>query len=170
MSGQPGDGNTNALTGELLKDVLFGAALVALGAFLLVWILETPAGFASAATAIDYDTVPILCSTGLTLLSAVYLAGRVRALVAHRRSAGGPLIPPATRPSALFWQRLVTVATLIAYVVALRHLPFFVATLLLLAVLFVVYGQRSPFRIAAVAFLGSGALTLLFIHALGLPV
>lgn len=161
---------TNEAAGELLKDVLFGGALVALGVFLLVWIVETPAGFASATTAIDFDTVPILCSTGLILLSAVYLMGRVRALLAHRRNAGGPLVPPATRPSALFWQRLITVVVLIAYAVALRHLPFFVATLALLAALFAVYGQRSPIRIAAVSVLGSAALTLLFIYALNLPV
>jgi len=154
---------------EAIRDVAFGLALIGGGGFALYWIATTPRGFGGTSGPVGFDTVPIVCSVLLMVLSAVYLAGRILALVAAARVAGRWL-PPLRAPLALSWQRLATLLALILYVLALRHVPFWAATFGLLAVMFTVYGQRSPVAVLGIAAAGSAVLTALFIHALRLPI
>ena len=162
-----GNAHDAALT-EAIKDVLFGLGLFLTGGFALFWILRTPRGFGASASAMGFDTLPILCSTLLMGLAALYLAGRFRTLAAAVRATGHALPRPAW-PHPVIWQRVATVVALVSYVLALRHLPFYAATFLLLAAMFVLYGQRQPLVVLGVAVAGSAALTGLVVHALRLP-
>lgn len=154
---------------EAIKDVLFALALIATGGFALFWILRTPAGFGSSSSPIGFDTLPIVASVLLMLLAGIYLVGRLVALVAAAR-ATRRWAPRLLAPTPVIWQRLATVTALVLYVLSLRHVPFYAATFGLLAVMFVVYGQRSPLVVLGVALVGSAALTGLFVHALRLPI
>ncbi len=153
---------------EAMKDVLAAAALFGAGVFALVWIrsTEAPGGGAAAPGALDFASVPTLCSVILIALSAIYGAGAVVRFAGAR----GAVFGAGWRPGAVAWRRVATVAGLVAYVFALKALPFFVATAAFLAAMFVLYGHRAPVAVATVALAGSAVLTGLFVYALRLPI
>lgn len=158
-------------TEELLKDLLFGLLLLAVGIFALVWIKFTPAAISAPAAALDFASVPVLCSLLLIFLSAIYAGGALLNLIlldgAEARQWPSPL---SWRPTIVTWRRLATAVGLIGYAFALKALPFFFATFMLLAVMFFVYGRRSIIMVGIVSLLGSAALTGLFVYALRLPI
>lgn len=165
MESNPSD-EKDRQAASVTLDVCFGIALVAGGIFALAWIILTPAGFGAASTSIDHATIPIICSSILTLLSAAWLVERIHAL----RVALRQVRVRFRGPDRITWQRIATVAGLVAYVLGLAHVPFWLATFVLLAAMFLIYGQRSPLAIGLVAGVGAAMLTVIFVHLLKLPI
>jgi len=153
------------------KDGALGVALVGLGLFAgwRINFVDRP-GFVISSGPLDYASVPTICAAGIVFLASLYTIGSVIRLVRL-----GGLDPrrwekSVSSPSTATLRRLGTVVLLVAYVLVLRALPFFVATAFFLALMFVLFGQTAWRKVALVALLGSAGLTLLFVQLLKLPV
>lgn len=151
------------------KDAALGSALVVLGLY-AAWRInfaERP-GFIISTGPLDYASVPTIAALGIAFLAALYTAGTLARMARSRGVRTIAWRRPAA-PSLATWRRLGTVAFVAAYVFMLKSLPYFVATAIFLTVMFVLFGQRSPLRVGAVALAGSAVLTALFVYALKLP-
>ena len=155
-----------------LADLAMGVVLLGVGVFALVWIHTVkPLGIAASTGALDYSSFPTFCSVLLIVLSCIYILSSIPGAVASFRDfrRARPLMF-SWRLGDNGWRRIGTVILLVAYVVSMKILPFFVATTGFLSLMFVLYGQRSPIAVIAVACLGSGLLTGIFVYALKLPI
>ncbi len=154
------------------QDLAVGLAFVALGLYAAYRInfLDKPV-FGLSTGPLDYATVPTIAALGIAALALIYVAGTVRKLVAGAGAgADEAAAPAAPRVSwRVVGRRLGTFGLLAAYVAAMKDVPFFLATAVFLAAMFVLYGQTSPVRVAAVSLIGAGALYGLFVVALRLP-
>lgn len=156
---------------ERTNDLVLAVALIAIGVFALIRINAAPPGMMATSGAVGYAGVPTLCSILLIGLSGLYAAGIAARLLALRawRPGRRPSIG-RWRPGTVAIRRSATLLLLVGYVLLLKAVPFFVATAAFLAIMFVLYGHRSPVHVAGVALAGSGALTLLFVYFLNLPI
>ena len=148
------------------QDLALGLAFVALGLYAAYRInfVDKPV-FALGSGPLSYATVPTIASVGMVLLALLYVANSARKLMAGGDVAG----PGASISWRVVGRRLGTFALLVGYVVGMKDVPFFFATAVFLAAMFVLYGQTSPLRVAAVSLIGAGALYGLFVVALRLP-
>lgn len=152
------------------KDLALGVALIA-GGLYAAWrinFVDRP-GFVMSTGPLDYAGVPTIASLGIAALALVYAAGAFARLVALRGFDPARWGRPSPIPSRTAVRRVGTVVLLVAYALALKAVPFFAATAVFLAAMFVLYGHLSPLRIGVVALAGSAGLTALFVHALKLP-
>lgn len=169
MAGQEPEDATAAIAAAW-KDLALGLALIA-GGLYAAWrinFVDRP-GFVMSSGVLDFASVPTIASVGISLLALVHTAGIVMRLVAlggfdPARWGRVSLIPSRTAA-----RRAVTLALLVGYALALKDVPFFVATAIFLGAMFVLYGHVSPVRVGVVALAGSAALTGLFVHLLHLP-
>lgn len=153
-------------------DLVTGLVLLGVGVFAFVWIQTVkPLGIAASTGALDYSSFPTLCSVLLIVLSCIYVLSSIPGAVAsYREFRRGRLPTFDRRLGDIGWRRVGTVMLLVAYVMSLKMLPFFVTTAGFLGLMFVLYGQRSPIAVIAIACLGSGLLTGIFVYALKLPI
>ena len=154
--------------GGLWQDLALGLAFVALGLY-AAWrinFVDKPV-FGLSTGPLTYATVPTIASLGITLLALLYVATSVRRLIATRAVIASDVV--ARVSWRVVGRRIGTFALLVAYVMAMKDVPFFIATAIFLAAMFVLYGQRSPLKVAAVALIGAGALYAMFVVALRLP-
>lgn len=152
------------------QDLVLGLGFVALGLYAAyrINVLDKPV-FGLSTGPLDYATVPTIASLGMAALALIYVAGAARKLIAGAGARQGDA-PAAPRASwRVVGRRLGTFGLLAAYVAAMKDVPFFAATAVFLAAMFVLYGQTSPLRVAAVSLIGAGALYGLFVVALRLP-
>ncbi|MEF2553973.1 tripartite tricarboxylate transporter TctB family protein [Aurantimonas sp. A2-1-M11] len=148
------------------KDVGFAGVFLALGLYSAYHInyVDTP-GFIMSTGRLDYAAVPTIASLGIVILSLIYLAGSLR------RAFSAPLVLENRTPIAwsVVVRRIGTLLLLIGFILMLKQIPFFIASAIFLSAMFVLLGQTSLWRIGLVALVGAGALHLLFVVALSLP-
>ncbi len=163
---------------ESNKDIVLSIGLIAIGAVALVIIMTTTAERRiSGAEVMTFATMPAIYSGFLIALSALSLFGAIRRSRATvRRELAEPAILSTDQPAAGPSRRMIalrTVATLVAllaYTLLLEFVHFWILTTAFLALMFVLFGQRSPLRVGLVSVCGGTAFYALFILALGLPV
>ena len=166
---------------ERIKDLLLGFGLLAAG---VVALLTIPAPgqqtHISSGAELTYATLPTIYSWILILLVSLYMAKTVFAIWKDRTDEKQPInqnepkerAPEITYASqkVIILRTIGTLLILLAYVLLLEHVHFFILTILFLSVLFFVYGQRSIPKIAAVSVCGGTVFYILFIHILKLPI
>ena len=166
---------------ERVKDLLLGSGLLAVG-FVALLAIRAPQEQTriSSGAELTYATLPTIYAWILIALVSLYMGKTAFALWKSRPRDGQPADQDrakASTPEAVFSsQRTVILRTaatlliLLVYVLLLESVHFFILTVLFLAVLFFVYGQRSIPKIAAVSLVGGAVFYFLFIYLLKLPV
>ncbi|UCH20335.1 MAG: tripartite tricarboxylate transporter TctB family protein [Deltaproteobacteria bacterium] len=166
---------------ERIKDLLLGFGLLAVGVVALLTIrIPVQQTRISSGAKLTYATLPKIYSWILILLVCLYMAKVVFAIwkdrAAEKRPIGGDEPKESAPEIAYSSQKVIllrtigTVIIVLAYVLLLEHLHFFILTILFLFVLFFVYGQRSILKITAVSICGGTVFYILFIHILKLPI
>lgn len=151
------------MVGSARRDLISAIGLALIAGY-VVWRSWTSdsAAFADAG-GITPGTLP-----GLYGLLLMALAGLL-ALNAFR-TRRGPDAPSGFALTRTAWLRIAaSLVFLTGYALLLPVVPFFVLTAAFLALMFVVYGHRRPAPVLAVALIGAGALDLLFLRVLQLP-
>jgi len=164
---------------EARKDILLSIGLIGVGAVALVSILMTTGERRiSGAEAMTFATMPAIYSGFLIGLSVIFLIGalrRARSITPQRSVdvSGDAAEREATSDPSRRTVALRTVATLVAllaYTLLLEFIHFWIVTTVFLALMFVVFGQRSPLRIGLVSVCGGTVFYALFILAIDLPI
>lgn len=162
--------------GALKRDIFLCSFFIFVGMVALVSI-NTAKGHGNVAgtQTLNFSTLPNVYSGLLVLFSIMILAGSARKLWKNRSaqpqkiqvdSNNGPV---ASRRTILTrtWGSLVL---LIVYTLVLEQIHFILLSTLFLASLFLLFGQRSPLKIAGLALSGGIGFYLLFIVGLNLPI
>jgi hypothetical protein len=163
-----------------IKDLILAGGLMGVGlvAFLTIITTEEQTRI-EGADALTFATLPMIYSGLLMALVGLFAANTLRSLLVERRAVPGKKTETAPNdddesdriaPATIAFRTLATLAVLVIYVVLLEYVDFLILTTLFLAVMFVVYGQRSVTRIAVVSLLGGAGFYGLFIHLLHLPI
>ena len=159
------------------KDLLLACALFSVGLGGLLYIQFGPgeALQTSRDAQITFRSFPTAIAALLMLLSALYAAGSVVAML----SGGGGAKPrvdvaksdaaSASRPPYLFARMAALVVLLIALSQLLGEAPFYLLAGVFLAIGFVIFGQTRPRKILVVAILGGVLFHGLFVSILKLP-
>lgn len=111
---------------------------------------------------LDYTTLPNISALALIVLSAANI-GLIK--FKHRKtkpSAAADSTP--TQHKLVRWRTVGTAIFLLAYTLALPHVPFFFSTALFLATLFWLYGLQQWKKNIAIACIGSGFFWLIFVY------
>ncbi len=166
---------------EKTKDLLLGVGLLAVGIGALVVIQSAGKAQAITSGTLTPATMPSIYAGLLIALTLVFIANILRRLHAERSAArreeqiqagtdseSEPIT--AIQRKTIGIRTAATLAAVLAYVLLLEYLHFFVVTALFLAVMFFVFGQRSLKKIALVSVCGGVALYGLFIYTLNLPI
>ncbi len=163
---------------ESSKDILLSIGLIVIGAVALVTIMTTTGERRiSGAEVMTFATMPAIYSGFLIALSGLYLFGAVRRfrLTERQNSAESstktenePSTGPTLRTIAL--RTVATLVALLAYTLLLEFVHFWILTTAFLALMFLIFGQRSPLRVGLVSICGGTAFYALFILALDLPI
>ena len=158
------------------KDLLLACALfsVGLGALLYIQLGPGEALQTSRDAQITFRSFPTVISVLLMLLSALYAASGVVAMISGR--AAKPVEAVGTgdpagirRPRYLFARMVGLVLLLLAFSQVLGAVPFVLLAGVFLAVAFVIFGQTHPGKILVVAVLGGALFHGLFVSILKLP-
>lgn len=155
---------------EHAKDVMLAAALIAVGVAAVVIINATKGQVGISGTDfVGFETLPTIYGGLLAVLSAVYLAGSVRKLRRDRQRPIEPRPPGAVRTTVAV-RTFGALAALIVYAFLLESVHFLFLTAAFLVALFLLFGQRNPWRIGIASAAGAAGLYGLFIVGLDLPI
>ena len=169
-----------------MKDLLLALGLLAVGIVALVAINapKEQSRIASGA-ALTYAAMPSIYAWLLIVLVVLFIATTLRAMWAERSVAQSDgrdetsapsdeaqidVEAQAVRRKTILLRTWGTLATLLAYVLLLEYVHFMILTMLFLFVMFLVFGQRSIKKIAAVSICGGAAFYFLFIYILNMPI
>ncbi|RJQ62304.1 MAG: tripartite tricarboxylate transporter TctB family protein [Desulfobacteraceae bacterium] len=164
---------------EKVKDLVLGIGLLLVGLIALITIRTAEEGTRiDSAASLTYATMPTIYAWLLILLVAIFVFKTILALRADRsrvrpdEEAGPQKAKPDGTVSrkTVFVRTWATLSILLCYVLALEYVHFFILTVLFLAGLFLLYGQRSIRHIAAVSVAGGVLFYFLFIYILNLPI
>jgi hypothetical protein len=166
---------------ERIKDLLLGFGLLSVGVVALLAIrIPVQQTRISSGAKLTYATLPTIYSWILILLVFLYMAktgfaiwkdhaDEKRPMSGDEPKGSGPEIAYSSQKVILL-RTISTILILLAYVLLLEHVHFFILTILFLSVLFFIYGQRSILKITAVSVCGGTVFYILFIYILKLPI
>ena len=163
---------------ESTKDILLSIGLIVIGTVALVTIMTTTGERRiSGAEAMTFATMPAIYSGFLIGLSGLFLFGAVRrSQLTARQNSAEPSNEPENEQSEGPSRRTIalrtgaTLAILLVYTVLLEFVQFWILTTAFLALMFFIFGQRSPLKVGLVSACGGTAFYALFILALDLPI
>lgn len=161
----------------LKRDILLCLFFILVGLIALVSINTSGShGNVAGTQTLSFSTLPNAYAALLLLFSIVILAGSALKL----RKATRPDEPRAAqdpddhKPVAgrrtILLRTWGTLLLLVAYALLLEWVHFILLTTLFLASLFLLFGRRSPLKVAGIAILGGIGFHLLFIVGLNLPI
>lgn len=158
-----------------VKEILLSSALMILALAAVLVINATGQQTRVADTdSLTFATLPTIYGCLLLLLSAIFFAGSLRRFLSdkHRDHPETTEDAETDSPSSrtVLTRIGLTLVVLVAYVVLLDYVQFLVVTSLFLFVMFWVFGQRSLWKMAALALLGGACFHGLFIYVLDLPI
>jgi hypothetical protein len=158
------------------RDIIISIFLICLAVFAIVVINSGEFVKTIETGSLTHATLPTIYGVLLMLLSGSLLINAVIKVIAFRKQekAGGTIKNPnekqETGMTGIFLLRFFgTVAMLVAYAMLLAYVNFIILTVLFLAILFVLYGRKSPLKIALASIIGGTAFYILFIAILNLP-
>lgn len=158
-----------------VKELVLSSALMILSLSAVLIINTTGQQTQVADTeSLTFATMPTIYGSILLLLSAIFFLGSLRQFLSakHRipskTTEGAESDSPSSR--TVITRIGLTLVILVTYVVLLEYVQFLVVTALFLFVMFWVFGQRSLWKMAAVALLGGASFYGLFIYVLDLPI
>lgn len=158
-----------------IKELALSSALmiVALSAVLIINATGQQTQVADTES-LDFATLPTIYGSILLVLSAIFFLGSLRQFLSAKQRIPSEKTESAesdSPSSRLVVTRIVlTLVILVAYVVLLEYVQFLVVTSLFLFAMFWVFGQRSLWKMAALALLGGAGFHGLFIYVLDLPI
>jgi len=171
---------------EKTKDLLLAFGLLVVGIVALIVInASTEETSIASAAALTYAAMPTIYAWVLIALVALFMATTLRAMwverlavqrdeeddtVAPGDEAQGDVETLGVRRKTILLRIWGTLVVLLAYVLLLEYVHFMILTALFLFVMFLVFGQRSIKKIAAVSICGGAAFYFLFIYILKTPI
>ena len=166
---------------DSVKDLMVAAVLCLLGIGAFVSINLTEASPIAETRSLTHATMPSVYALILAFLSLLYGANAAYRLL--RLRAGRPPFEAAEQVTSqevgkgwirerwpILFRTALTLVLLVAYVLLLKHVNFFLLTTVFLFTMFYVYGQNNYKKIAVIAVAGGACLSLLFISILKLPI
>jgi hypothetical protein len=168
---------TDESMSEVKRDILVSLIFVLLGIFAIITINMGETTKITESATLTHATLPTIYGALLIFLSGIIFVDSLRKLVTGKHGAGPEHVNTVSEelkveasPRMVILRTWGTLALLVAYAVLLAHLNFIVLTAGFLAMLFVLFGRKKPWKIALASLLGSSGFYLLFIYFLKLPI
>ena len=164
---------------DKIKDLILGLGLLLVGSIALIAIRASEGGTRiESAAKMTYATMPTIYAWVLILLVLIFMFKTAFALWSEPSikqkdnaipSQGLQEKEIAVPHKLILFRTWSTLLILLCYVFSLEYVHFLILTILFLAALFILYGQRSIKKIAAVSVSGGLVYYILFIYILNLP-
>ena len=164
---------------DKIKDLILGLVLLTVGSIALIAIRTSEGGTRiESAAKLTYATMPTIYAWVLIVLVALFMLKTVLAMRSEQplKRQHEDIAPEKSQEAvAVVSSKTILLRTwgtlfiLLCYVLALDYIHFLILTLLFLATLFFLYGQRSIKKITAVSVCGGVVYYFLFIYILNLP-
>ena len=164
---------------DKVKDLILGLGLLLVGSIALIAIRTSEGGTRiESAAKLTYATMPTIYAWVLILLVLIFMFKTALAIWSEHSFNQQNKDKGSQRPQdkefvasqrTILLRTWCTLLILICYVLALEYVHFLILTIIFLAALFFMYGQRSIKKIAAVSVCGGLVYYILFIYILNLP-
>jgi hypothetical protein len=164
---------------DKIKDLILGLVLLTVGSVALIAIRTSEGGTRiESAAKLTYATMPTIYAWVLIVLVALFMLKTLLAMRSEQplKRQHEDIAPEKSQEAvAVVSSKIILLRTwgtlfiLLCYVLALDYIHFLILTLLFLATLFFLYGQRSIKKITAVSVCGGVVYYFLFIYILNLP-
>lgn len=164
---------------DKLKDLILGLGFLVVGATALISIRSSGGGTRiDSAAKLTYATMPTVYAWILILLVSLFILKTLLSIRKERilnrqdksreieKPEQGPLI---VSPQLILLRTWATLVILFCFVFLLEYIHFLVLTILFLASLFFLYGQRSIKKVTTVSICGGVVYYIVFIYILNLP-
>jgi hypothetical protein len=155
------------------RDLALSSLLIIIAIVAIMTVDFTASRTTAASEVFTHATMPLIYSIGLMIISIGIAVPAVIKIVLYKEentvesSEGEQGTEKAS--SIVVIRFFATAIMLVLFALFLGKISLFIETVLFLAIMFVLFGQRNPLKIAIISLIGGAAFHFLFVSILKLP-